>query len=307
MGARDLNVVRDTLPNIFEDWPVDRIIEPGGTVIPVDDPTIYDRATEEQRNQPADLDQIGADLLDEGLLKDWPQTGVREPGDFGGAPVTHEFGEYDATPDCLAFYLPWHFFYPDWWGVYLRFDGLLYLADGIQTRSNSAVPSRTAIQMARLFLYYHEAFHHLTECYAFRLEATHRHPIYKKTFVARYQKTFGTHDCLEEGLANAHALRKCAVAARRIGNSAIIEALREYVTQSPPGYSRGVKFEGRLFRPTQCEFAEVNQRDAVPTAPDLDPAIWLTSTHMFHGITNIKSRVKYYLPPGSPLRDRIPF
>ena len=104
---------------------------------------------------------------------------------------------------------------------------------------------------------------------------------------------------------NARALRKCAVAARRIGNPAIIEALHDYVRQSPPGYSLGIDFEGTSFRPTRCEFAEV--RDAAQKAPDLAPAIWLTSTHMFHGITNIKSRVNYFLPAGSPLRGRISF
>ena len=56
-------------------------------------------------------------------------------------------------PDCHAFYLPFHYFYPIWWGVYLLYEGVLWLAHEIVRRSGNEVSPRQAFEAARLFLY----------------------------------------------------------------------------------------------------------------------------------------------------------
>jgi hypothetical protein len=41
-----------------------------------------------------------------------------------GAPIPNR--DFNTPPpDCLAFYLPFHYYHPIWWGVYLLFEGVL--------------------------------------------------------------------------------------------------------------------------------------------------------------------------------------
>lgn len=61
------------------------------------------------------------------------------------------------------------------------------------------------------------------------------------------------------------------------------------------------------FLPVRCEFAEANQRICLPHLPHKAPDVWRTAPHMFNGIANIKSRVNYIIPRGSPLAARLPF
>ena len=100
-------------------------------------------------------------------------------GIHGGGPIPYTDHTKMPPPDCLAFYLPFHYYYPDWWGVYLLYEGVLWLRDEIIRRSGNEVGLRQALVAARLFLYYHEAFHHKTECFAIRLELAHRQAFYK--------------------------------------------------------------------------------------------------------------------------------
>jgi hypothetical protein len=72
-------------------------------------------------------------------------------------------------PDCFAFYLPFHYYHPTWWGVYLLLEGVLWLASEIVRRAGGRVSMKDAVCVARMFLYYHEAFHHKTECFATRI------------------------------------------------------------------------------------------------------------------------------------------
>jgi hypothetical protein len=40
-------------------------------------------------------------------------------GTHGGGPIPYTDRSKMPPPDCLAFYLPYHYYHPDWWGVYL--------------------------------------------------------------------------------------------------------------------------------------------------------------------------------------------
>ena len=224
-------------------------------------------------------------------------------GLHGGAPTPYTDRSRMPPPDCLAFYLPFHHYHPDWWGVYLLYEGVSWLAAEIIRRSNNEIGRREAFAAARLFLYYHEAFHHKVECFAARLELTHREAFYKTGFSQYYRQTAGTADCLEEGLANATALSESL---NRLRNPKADKALASYVTESPPGYDQGNKVR-RVFKRVRCEFAEKNQRICLPRLPSKSPEVWSVASHLFDGITNIKSRVNYVLPCSSPLVARLPF
>lgn len=170
-------------------------------------------------------------------------------------------------------------------------------------RSDGKVKADLALVAAKLFLYYHEAFHHQTECFATRWELTHRVPLYKSGFSELYTKTLNTDNCLEEGLANAYALEKVE---SKIKNSSVFEALCYYVLDMPPGYNRGVEFL-KKYKFNRAVFAEKNQQFCFPEKPYSTPSIWLSSGHLFDGISKITSRVNYVINRNASILSRTGF
>ena len=301
MALKDLDVLYQDFPEIFEGQEpqfADDVV-----IVPVDTPTEFQPEPTAAPSTPDQIEHFGTDLLDEGFTPEIPRPPIVSQEPWGGAPP-RDVGSHEAPPDCLAFYLPFHLFAREWWGVYLLFDGVLLLARRIMDISGGIIPSRQAIQAARVFLYYHEAFHHETECFSLRLETTHRKPLYRTVFQDLFKKTLMTDECLEEGLANAHALDKCATATKN--NQAIMDALAKIVEASPPGYRRGVEFQRTQFRFVRSEFAERNQEQVLPGGKTLPSSVWLTSPHMFRGIANVKSRVNWLIPKNARFIDRVP-
>lgn len=311
MAIEHLDTLYNELPELFQirepsaDWNDDLII------IPIENPERIDDRDGQISRQPVsegvpDLETFGEDLVDPEAPAPELSVLIGEifGGTYGGAPSRHKpESPYSPPPDSLAFYLPFHYYYPRLWGVYLLLDGVIWLAGDLIRRSHGAVSARKAIQAARLFLYYHEAFHHKTECFSTRLELTHRQPFYKTGFERLYQKTFGTIYCLEEGLSNASALQDSN---KLLRDAIVYDALVGYVNSSPPGYDQGVKILND-FHKIRCQFAENNQHGCLPHLPIKNPELWRAAPYMFNGISNIKSRVNYVIPRNSPLAARLPF
>jgi predicted RNA binding protein YcfA (HicA-like mRNA interferase family) len=313
MSAADLDTLCEELPELFQPRDLSPEWNDGLIIVPIHDPEridAYDSVVQDQQSlgmddwELTDIEELGVEFIKPGAEPPSMSPIIIDTlgGAHGGAPQSHGGGPTMPPPDCLAFYLPFHYYYPAWWGVYLLFDGVVWLAGEIIRRSNGAVSPRGAMQAARLFLYYHEAFHHKTECFATRLELTHRRPLYKTGFERLYQQTVGKPACLEEALANASALND---GHKRIRDSIVDQALIGYVQASPPGYNRGDQIRG-VFRKERCEFAEANQRICLPHLPPKRPDVWHTMPHMFNGIANIKSQVNYVIPRSSPLAMRLP-
>lgn len=307
MSLDHLDTLAEQLPELFAPRDLQPSWDDEFIIVSVDDPEVSNNSqspTLDQGEDP-DFDGFGENLIEPGApLPDFPASLVQIfGGSHGGALVTYRDRSKMPPPDCLAFYLPFHYYHPVWWGVYLLWEGVLWLAGDIVRRSGGLVPRRRAVQAARLFLYYHEAFHHKTECFATRLELTHRQPLYKKGFEELYASTLGKVSCLEEGLANASALTDTC---RRFRDPNIARALEGYVLDSPPGYDQGVNLR-EDFQSARCEFAEQNQRICLPRLPHKDPDVWRSAPHMFDGLANIKSRVNYVIPRGSRLAGRLPF
>lgn len=313
MGISDLKILNAELPELFQlrglspSWDEELII------VAIEDPELVssesplgdNRITFNRNPTDADLEEIGSNFIQPGAQPPELSTIILElfGGAHSGAPVSYVDPNKMPPTDCLAFYLPFHYYYPDWWGVYLLFEGVVWLAGEIIKRSGGTIDRRRAMEAARLFLYYHEAFHHKTECFSTRLELSHRKPFYKTGFERLYQDTIGKPICLEEGLANATALID---GKKKLRDIAVDEALAGYVNDSPPGYDRGNAIRPK-FDSVRCDFAEQNHHICLPHLPSKSPKVWRTAPYMFNGIANIKSRVNYVIPRSSPLAKRLPF
>lgn len=313
MAIEHLDVLKAEIPEIFQPRDLSPTWDDDFIIVPIDDPE-WNHPEQDENAIAANNDQFPPFDDLESILGDSGLNQVDVPvlsstiveilgGAHAGAPVPYVDLSKMPPPDCLAFYLPFHYYHPTWWGVYILLEGVQWLAAEIVRRTKGSVSMRTAIRSARLFLYYHEAFHHKTECFATRMELTHRKPFYKTGFERLYQNVVGTIDCREEGLANASALKDTYKATK---NLAIDQALVGYVKDSPPGYDQGEKVRNDFY-PVRNVFAEENQQTCLPHLPKKNPEIWHSATHMFDGISNIKGRVNYVIPRSSPLAARLPF
>lgn len=311
MSLDHLDLLRHELPELFQDRDLGSRVDDELIIIPIREPESIarNRFPSSLSDVVGELDAAVLEGLGENFLNSdmpfhdlMPHIEQLLGGAHSGAPQSYTDPTRMPPPDCLAFYLPFHYYHPNWWGVYLLLDGVIWLAGEIVRRSGGIVSGRQAMQAARLFLYHHEAFHHKTECLSARLELTHRRPFYKTGFERLYQKTLGTNDCLEEGLANASALMDSR---KKMRSPSVDDALCGYVSDSPPGYDQGARIR-KTFLSTRCVFAEENQNVCLPLLPPKNPEVWRTTPHMFDGIANIKSRVNYVIPRRSPLVARLP-
>lgn len=313
MAILDLKRFRASIPEVFDDRELPTGLD-DYEVVPVDD-------AEHPESDPVD----GEDLLDasedrlgrtrESRLIDGPDVyGLDWIGGAGFDP-SHPGGvvqRWRGTPippaDALAFYLPFHFYHPTWWGIYLIREGVEWLRDFVVHHSGGAVPRATAFRVARMFLYGHEQFHHISECFSTRLEVTHRSPLYRVPVWQHYKATWGTSACTEEALANAWGYDKARQYGKRLSSgewSASSTALVDFIKSSPPGYSEGFRYLKKVrFESQRRAMAEEYHHAALPTIARRHPEIWLASPHAFHGIARITSRVNYLVRKKSPLAWR---
>ncbi|HBH51726.1 MAG TPA: hypothetical protein DDY91_07530 [Planctomycetaceae bacterium] len=316
-------VLRQELPQLFveKSWPLDPIDE--YVIVPIN----------RVENRPTNETGVLEFLLDETEMPYWPpevdltadcleqlasaargdSLGQRDIGlrtrrrrgpQMPGALLTND--EWNAAfppPDALAFYLPFHFFSQDFWGIYLTVEGVQELAFEVYRLAGGELDLKDAFFAARLFLYYHEAFHHAVECFATRLEQIERTPLYRTGFQELFKGVFGTDECLEEGLANAFAYRKTVAKIRR---PELKVALRQLIEQSDPGYRMGVQF-ARRFSATRSRLAELNFGVCFPGRPSARESVWETMGHLFDGISNIRGRVNYIIRRDAALLTRVGF
>jgi predicted RNA binding protein YcfA (HicA-like mRNA interferase family) len=317
-AADNIDDLRAEMPELFKDpalpvgWSDDFIVveidEP--TKFPVvENPNIDNRQTDQTDDDPESFPEPliwgEDDFVPNGNLYPEEVFGGKHPGSLITKPPP---GKYP-PPDCLAFYWPFHYYHPNWWGIYLRVEGVDQFASNIRRLSKAPLTWVEARKLARLFLYYHEAFHHSTECFATRLEVSHRLALYQNGFEQLYQKTVFSPSCLEESLAQANALLKVEkVIKKDYRSEKIMKALCEIVRLSPPGYCEGkdIHLNNDFERTRNC-FSEENMKVCFPSTPTKKHGIWGAANHMYTPISNIKSRVNYIIPRGSPVSGRWPF
>jgi predicted RNA binding protein YcfA (HicA-like mRNA interferase family) len=235
------------------------------------------------------------------------------PTDFPGSPISSWIGDFLPPPDALAFYLPFHFFYPVWWGIYLTIEGVNSLGLYIFNRASGVLTFNEAILASQIFLYGHEAFHHNVESFATRLEISHRIPLYKSSFSKVYNDIITNparckepYPPDEEALAGAYGYIKTKNVFKKDKQKqlAVTLALQMYFDDCPPCYSRALELLSiNEFRDSRCDFAELNYRASF-NSPSKDRSIWLVYPHAFSGIGRISSKINYVIHQNSPLARR---
>ena len=311
MATGDVQILYDQLQGVFDlqDPPVrwDDFC-----VVPVDIEETDALVANEKMNR---------DELEEALMEDAPPTeasredraedlgfeateaAVGTAIAFPGSPQGTS-GEYYPSPDTIAFYLPFHYFYPDLWGVYIVTERMRQLRKLLIILSEYALSTSEAHRATRFFLYYHEAFHHNVESFATRLEVTHRQAVYRTGVQKVFDDTLGTDDCLEEALANAYAFRRTVSKFSGRSKEVVETVLRKYIKGQPEGYRKGVDYiDDEDYRGARHQLSEMCHGASFPII-DLNPEIWRLFGHGYRGIANINSYTNYLISRGSPLSER---
>lgn len=311
MAIDDLEYLNQQLPEIFKkgilppDWEEDWII------VSIDSP---DREVPIEFEYPEDTIAPPPTLEDykNGYNKSDFGWAPQIKGDFPGIPQLTWEKEFLPPPDALAFYLPFHFFYPTWWGIYITVEGATILANYIAEKASYNIPIKDAMLASQVFLYGHEAYHHNVESFATRLEITHRIPLYKASFLEVYKQTMeNPEECTEfytpreEALANACGFLKVldAFGKDKSKQKIITTALGSYISGCSPCYRQSLHYlKKNKFRIGQCDFAELNQMAEFQNPKD--EKIWLAFPHAFSGIARITSKVNYIIHRDSSFARR---
>ncbi len=265
--------LRNELPELFDERQLPRNWDENWIAIPFDD------EVESILNPSDDRD----DYENNGEIPRHPEIEDIFPT-FAKTNFGQKVGNKKVPADLLAFYLPFHLF-PDDWGIYILASGVRYLARII--RLQSKLEEADALLVSRLFLYYHELYHHKVEMFVTRLEVPQRQPIYKtrKLFEKKSDsEPWPTLNLTEEALANADAFMRTINQLEAISqtggypqiSTAIVEPiLAEFIRQNPPGYNEALNYDRpHLFNFQQCVLAEQIQLAAFSDKDTTEPRIW---------------------------------
>lgn len=307
MAISDLDTLADNMPELFEwesawdKWDDDYVF------VPIDSPDNPEPEIHLECN--SDSAKNANTLLGDDALPDIGRIAVPVPGrltfPFGVRPP--DWSGFVPPPDFMAFYIPFHRSIR-WFGIYIIRESAELLKNFLIEKCKAALTNDQAWIVTRIFLYGHEIFHHRVECFATRLELTHRKRIFLNAFSGEYTRSFGTDDCLEEALANASGYRRVkkhfVVRSKRL-KGAVLAALAEYIKCCPPGYRRGLDYIGDdEFNAGLRNFAERNQNIAFPHLKAVDANTWLCFPHAFDGIANVASKVSWMIAKNSELAKR---
>src|ERR1043166_6114678 len=132
MAVEDLNTLRQQLPEVFEDLTVPDTWDDEWIIVPEENPEagLYEQGVDARR-EPSIEDLLTGAPSTEALteIPDWgPDSDLPDFGGveaFPGRLVRKRDRDCYPRPDAFAFYLPFHFFYPRWWGIYLVLEPAL--------------------------------------------------------------------------------------------------------------------------------------------------------------------------------------
>ena len=216
----------------------------------------------------------------------------------------------DAHPptDALGFYLPFHYGYPKWWGIYLIYEGCVGLGVLIKDSDRSGkISTEQAFNAASNFIYHHEYYHHRIESFATRLEMTHRKPIFIDGIKRNKEKYKNSIDHIEETLANTYAYLKIKDEyKRKKGKNEILLGLRSFMERQPIEYRESLNYlSTKKFKDLETDLFERYHLEIYPNKDDhLWDGIWNVAGGFSRGIGNIKSHVKYMIERDSTYAER---
>ena len=285
MDVNKIEDLKNNFPEVFDIRAVPEIWDEDFHVIDRHDnyPDPFEGELFPSEQKPvADLDPNLTDQLLGELEEDWPEMGsdevIYEDGEilessskvveeifgdkFPGAPGggttagTSSSGGSSVNRHVISvsgFYLPWHNFDKNTWGIYIFAEGIVALGQMLNKFSRGKLPIKECNLVARTFIYHHEAYHNKVESFSSRLEIVSRTPVYNKNTIALYLSNgFNSkasirapkgHTFHEESLANAYAFKMCDDVFRKYKPSQkeILKrlsrrALSHVISSSPPKY-----------------------------------------------------------------------
>lgn len=306
MAINDLDILHSELPEVFEKGPIPPDLEKDWIIIGVDSP----EKISDDLKKPEETEDLLPPSLERLRNKSNGPWLPNIPKVFPGGPMSSWDPDFFPPPDALAFYLPFHFYYSIWWGIYLTYEGIEWLTHFIMEKESNMLDWKDALLATQIFLYGHEVYHHKVECFATRLEVSHRVPLYKTSFFKYYKKSIQSpvpRDDFywpnEEALACAYGFLKVKNIFRedKAKQKAVARALKSYIKDCPPCYGQALEYiNPKDFKLGQCDFAEKNHHISF-NKPQKNSSIWLVSPHAFSGIGRITSRVNFIVHRESPI------
>lgn len=301
MAINDLDLLRSELPTLFTDYALPSDWEEQWAFIPDD---LYEQHIHADGAPSAEWD---------GCFAQFESLTTPESGDnrFPGAPVSGFGGGKVPPPDALGFYLPFHYFHPTWWGIYLVAEGISALGEYLRALSPGVLSCEEAESAAKAFIYHHERFHHMVECFATRLEIAHRQPIYRTGFEEVYLEGLAKSDSLEESLASAHGYSELFASAFRSPHEdekreAVLFGLYSYMMESPPAYRGATHFTTKTpFLRGRNALAEASAQESIPGLAQASPSLWQSFSHAFTGMSRANSRLNYVVRRDSALFNSV--
>ena len=199
-------------------------------------------------------------------------------------------GNIVPPPDCYAFYLPWHYFSVQTWGVYLLVEGIETFGKTVEMTAQGGLTTGEARKVARAFLFHHEAYHNAVETFAIRLEVSHRVPCYRIGLERLYRSGFAHCRVHEEGLATAYAARKVLgqvfadikdLKIRKAKRQIAYRTLEVLIAGMPREYASALDLlpKTRKFDQGEREFQESAHAQCLPSIPRVKPDIWASALH----------------------------
>ena len=229
----------------------------------------------------------------------WQVTTPHGPADSPYSPVP--------PPDAAAFYLPFHYFGPELWGIYVKRSGVENYSQALceyARRDGRQFDELLSKRIAMEFLYFHEFWHHKVECFALRIEVTHRRALLRTAFEDFYRSSH-PEGSPEEALANAYAFRKVIdrIKLPRHEKNVVEKALQNLMADMPPGYRDAHRYlTSEKWTEGTNSFAEIHNRFVIPI--EKDPGIWNSFQHEFNGFLKAGSKFRYILTSDHSLFPR---
>jgi hypothetical protein len=236
----------------------------------------------------------------------------RDP--FPGAPNGLKDKGFMPPTDAYAFYLPWHEFTANHWGIYLLYDGITTLGTEIEKVARGALSSVDARYVAKIFLFHHEAYHNAVETFAGRLEVSHRERCYIGGMRRLHHNVTRLPQIHEEALANAYAIVKVKQHAfpavqpprrRRTIRDAAVRALCAVTDQQRPPYNDGSAVFRNLDSWERIFQERAHQACFSPRLPERADTVWDAFPHALHPSLRRNGAYTYFIPRSHPIiRER---
>jgi hypothetical protein len=239
----------------------------------------------------------------DGTLRE-PYNQLPSNGDYPGVPSPITRGQLPPV-DALAFYLPFHRFSPNIYGIYLLAGGVKWLTKTLFYGARQALTPRESLRLAKAFLFHHEAYHNAVEVFSTHMELAHRFSIYetgaRRTFQLAPSKQH------EEALATAYAIEKAKNAVPKTSRKFARALLIDYVLTTPPPYCFGAQI-GSLQRLKACQ--SLLQESVLTLSSSaikaITPGTWAAGLHLMNPSLARGNKFSYLLRRDSYLAQRLP-